>query len=198
MIATTAISIASTLSRAASYLHDKHRAEVRELVLDELRAGNITELAAHMEDDFIACMHRIERARLEGRAHYKLRLMARVLRGQIEYGTLDADEFATHADIIESLTDKEVTYAASIHQAEILDPSIKTYPNRGQVLALKLRSQLVPLVFASNDEMNASATALLRTGLILQAAMSTDGAAAFVPSPLLDRFVVLAGLEPSL
>ena len=94
------------------------RERARKILIEEISSGNRPIVDAAELDAFVAITLRYDRAATEGSAHWKLRLMARVLDGQIAARSLVADEFCSFAELIASLREEEVIFAATVHRLE--------------------------------------------------------------------------------
>lgn len=175
-------------------IHSRERA--RQILLEEIRTGDRPIYDAEEADAFVAVMLRYDRAAIEGRAHWKLRLMARIVDGQLAGRDLKADEFATYADLISSLRREEVIVAATVYRME--KSAGTNRPPNSIAFHEALGRELVPSIFASYDELHATGVALLRTGLLIQlTGYFSDTVGVFATSPLMEQFVRLARLEVS-
>lgn len=187
----------ATISKSAWTAWQQQRIDgKRQILFEELSAGKIHVMHAIDQDELFACFHRFDRAAIEGSAHYKLQLMARVLRGQIEGGCLIADEFQTFAEIIASLREPELKYISALYSAEQQFPEAWTTDDGSKPLRDKLVAELIPKVFTSVEEMNAVGTALQRTALVMSGGITWNGEILFRTTPLMKTFVDLARLEP--
>ena len=94
----------------------RRRAErARDILLDELSRGEKTVSVPEVEEA-AAVLLRYGRAAQEGAARLNLRLMAKVIAGQVHQQALYADEFLRHADIIAGLRREEVTLLGALQR----------------------------------------------------------------------------------
>jgi hypothetical protein len=129
----------------------------------------------------------------EGAARLNLRLMAKVIRGQVEREGLYADEFLRFCPIIASLTREEVIFLAALHRLSInFTPTEQSQaPPHGT--DENMERELVPKIFPDKNALEIAASAVLRTGFLV--VHSGWGGLTFRPSPLLMRAVKLANFE---
>lgn len=138
----------------------------RPILIEELRHGRATLLDAYKLDPFLSCVHRWDRAAVEGSAKFKLRLMARVLAGQLQGRELIADEFLCFAAQIENLRREEVILATTLHRLEVKHAALPPAA-QGEAVRAELYAELVPRIFSNPREVEATATALWRTGFLV-------------------------------
>ncbi|MGI4807500.1 MAG: hypothetical protein ACRYF2_05255 [Janthinobacterium lividum] len=100
---------------AAQHLLRRRVEWARDILLDELRQGEKT-LSDLEVEEVVAVLLRYARAAQEGTARLNLRLMAKVIAGQVERGVLYADEFLRNADLIAGLKREEVILLGTIHR----------------------------------------------------------------------------------
>lgn len=98
------------LQAALERVMRRREEQAREVLLDELRRGRRTEYEAASEDEAAAVLFRYLRAAQEGAARRNLRLMAQVIRGQLESGHLVADEFLYWSETLATLTRQEISF----------------------------------------------------------------------------------------
>jgi hypothetical protein len=173
------------------------RAQVaRDILMDELRRGNVTPATMVLEDDAAAFIFRYIRAAEEGTARLNLRLMAQVIAGQHQHPTLTADEFLYHASIVASLRREEIILLGTVLRHWLangheLDGVVR---NRSALQAAK--AALIPSHFLNDDELTATMAAITRTGLLVPG--SAFGSIAYNVSPLLERLNALASFETAI
>jgi hypothetical protein len=168
----------------------------RDILLEELSLGE-KRLPPTQIDEAVAITYRYFRAAQEGTARLNLRLLASVIAGQARLSALVADEFLRDADMIASLRREEVMLLAKLHHAwgsDWLQQS--SPPNRSEEGIRWATAQLVPSVFEDRQSLEATAGALVRTGL-LKMVPGVMGLC-FSPTPLLARLVSLAPLEAAI
>jgi hypothetical protein len=88
----------------------------RDILFEEFRLANITDAQAASEDDAIAVIVRYLRAAREGAARLNLRLLAKVIAGQMHSRHLVADEFLQYAEALGSLSRDEVIVIGTIYR----------------------------------------------------------------------------------
>jgi hypothetical protein len=95
----------------------RHVEAAREILLEEMRLGNVTAAQAASQDDVIGVTYRYLRVAQEGAARLNLRLLAKVIVGQFEAGRLVADEFLAVAEALASLSRDEVFVIGMLYRA---------------------------------------------------------------------------------
>ena len=107
----------------AAYLKSRSAA-AREILFEEVRtSGKLPEqVVAH--DDGIAVIHGYMRAAWEGRARVNLRLLAKAITGQLQTGTLVADEFYLYAEALAGLSRDEIILIAALHRHHSKLPNV--------------------------------------------------------------------------
>ena len=176
----------------------KGRAErARAIFIEELKDGLRSPNDSGEIDEFVAVLYRYMRAAQEGAARLNLRLMARVIRSQIEHEGLYASEFLRHAELISSLSREEVILLATRHRLRSEFDKAKQSENWTDTRDVnkQVEDGLIPTVFATRLELNAAMTALQRTGLIWPGAAAVSGGFVWQDTPLMDRIVKLAQFE---
>lgn len=140
----------------------------REVLQSELSKGNIGPLDAAAQDDAVAILFRYARAAQEGAARRNLRLLAQVIRGQLSLGNLVADEFLSYADVLASLRREEVTLLGVMarHRGQLRVADTTDEAAFGIWMAIEAELSGTPL-FPTRDHVKASASALVRSGLVL-------------------------------
>jgi hypothetical protein len=144
-----------------------HAERKRQILLDELATAQISLHQAISKDELLSCIFQFDVAAMKGAADYKLKLMARVLRGQIEGGALIPDEFLSNSEMISSLREEEIKLVATLHRFERAHESVSEYNERSKLVMTAVMDTLIPNTFADINEMNAAAIAAQRTGLII-------------------------------
>jgi hypothetical protein len=90
--------------------------QARDILIEELRHANISDVQAASEDDAIAVIVRYLRAAREGAARLNLLLLARAIVGQLQSGTLVADEFLQYAEALASLSREEIVVIGTMYK----------------------------------------------------------------------------------
>ncbi|MBN3785556.1 hypothetical protein [Burkholderia sp. Ac-20353] len=152
---------------ALKRLLDARLIRARDILFAELAAGEISPAAA-ASDESVAIVYRYLRSAQEGAARLNLRLLAGVFAGQIKGAAIAADEFLYYADILASLKRDEVILLGVMHRVwaqrpddgnELTVPIVKD-------LQQAIINEVVPSVFATAEDVSATAGALQRTGLV--------------------------------
>jgi len=167
--------ILSTIRAAKDVVLNRRIQEKRKILLEELSSADASMLYAITEDELLACIYQFDIAAMKGAAVYKLRLMARVLRGQVEAGPLVADEFFSNSEMIASLRQEEIKLVATLHRVWNENSGVADFSERMTQTMISVYGELVPKVFASIDAMNSVAVAVQRTGLIVYTGILTSG-----------------------
>ncbi len=184
---------------AIQKLMERRLNDARDILLDEVRSGDLNLSIARDLGESVAIGFRYARAAQEGTARLNLRLLAQVISGQAHLGNLVADEFLYWSDILASLRREEVILVATLHQCiERIDSGdergvIIQEPNTWKCA----REKLVPHLFESEELMRSVAGAVTRTGLLVSG-RTMDGAETVIPSPLLDKVLKLCDFEAAL
>lgn len=166
----------------------RRAAAAKEILIAKLRYGaaDVTDIAD--VDEVAAMVFRYARAASEGTARRNLRLMASVLTGQLTRKPLYADEFLRWADLIASLSREEIILAVTLSKhLSLPDDPAWTKTEAGtlittdmqehakRVAAAHAAAQLAAVaelvgpgkLFEKDDEFELTASALLRTGLVV-------------------------------
>jgi hypothetical protein len=105
----------------------------REILLDELRRGEIDGAVVASEDDCIAVVDRYLRASRDGSARVNLRLFAKAIVGRLKINRLVADEFLPHADALAALSRDEIVLIAQMYEFQprfaTAEEAGKNWPN---------------------------------------------------------------------
>jgi hypothetical protein len=181
-----------------SHLEEKRILTAREILIEEMKQGDSITVDAQDVDNFVAITHRYFRAAEEGAARLNMRLMAQVIAGQKLDGRLSADEFLQHAEMLASLSVKEIALLGTFYAKyqELLNKGKYDHDAAAESTQHALR-ELVPVPFENTKEMMASAHAITRTGLLLPHPGALGGPT-FEPTILLGRLYRLANLNDAL
>jgi hypothetical protein len=107
----------SIAGKLISEIFKKRIEAAREIALGEMRRGErFQSYVAHGDEIAAVVMKYLECAR-QGAARRNLRLMARIMRGQMATRSLYADEFLRFADILASLNREEVCFLGTAYRA---------------------------------------------------------------------------------
>jgi hypothetical protein len=174
--------------------------ESRAIFLDELGQGLRSPRDPGEVDEFVAIVYRYLSKAREGAARLNLRLMARVATGQIERRGLYASEFLRYSELLASLTREEIILLATRHRLRVEFDAKKTAANWSDttVVNRQVEKALIPRVFPTRNHLEASLTALQRTGLVWPAAAQSGGGPVWQDTPLLDEVIGLARFQEAL
>ncbi len=181
----------------AGQLSRRRAVHARDILLDELRRGERT-LSAPEVDETVAVLLRYGRAAQEGTARLNLRLMAKVIAGQVQQKVLYADEFLRHADIIASLRREEVILLGAL-QRHWAAPAVQAMANdhdRMNEAKRLMLAELTPVPFIDIVELAATEDAIVRTGFL--AGTEVFGGTIYKPTRTFQRVCALISLEAAL
>ncbi len=181
----------------AGQLLRRRAVHARDILLDELRRGERT-LSAPEVDETVAVLLRYGRAAQEGTARLNLRLMAKVIAGQVQQKVLYADEFLRHADIIASLRREEVILLGAL-QRHWAAPAVQAMANdhdRMNEAKRLMLAELTPVPFIDIVELAATEDAIVRTGFL--AGTEVFGGTIYKPTRTFQRVCALISLEAAL
>jgi len=182
--------------RALSQWTEKRIARAREILLSEVRAGNVT-LSEDQIEEGIGVYFRYQRAALEGAARINLRLLAQEISTMNNSGKFSAQEFLYDADMIATLREKEILLLArmfKIHDEMAPKPWDENRHVTGA--AKRLEKELVPSVFSTTNELKAWSAALSRTGMVML--MPGFDGGTYVPTSLLIKLVEKTSFEDAI
>lgn len=154
----------------------------RDILLEELKSGSKTLFDPDVEE-VVAIIYRYSRAAQEGAARRNLHLLAQVIAGQCISSNIIADAFLYYADILSTLRREEIILLGNFHRNLIAE--IEQGAEEGDAVRKALMSaeaELVGRVFRSAEEVQATLSALTRTGLIMPT--GTFGGVGYGPTPL--------------
>lgn len=166
-----------------------------DLLLVEMRRGERTLDDPEM-DQIVAVLLRYGRAAQEGTARLNLRLMAKVIAGQVERRCLYADEFLRYADLLAGLRREEIILLGTVHRHwHAAEVQSLEHGRRQQAARDRARSELVPVPFQEDGDFYAAAEAVTRTALLRTADAVEDNYILFQPTRLLDELCDMASFE---
>lgn len=188
------LAIGPALGGALRKLVDHRQQVALDILLEEIAAGQINPADVPPES-LAAPVYRYIRAAREGAARLNLRLLARLIAGQASKQDLIADEFLYYADIIASLRREEIVLIATMYRHRQapdlakLEPRERVSPARDRTIA-----ELVPSVFATTDDLDATCLAGVRTGLFTLASGWGGTVTAYL-SPFADKVISMSSFE---
>ncbi len=159
-------------AQALKRVFERRTGAAREILLEEIaEKGEMEGLSDEKADDLIAMLWRYHRAANEGAARLNMRLLARIIGGQIEQKALTADEFLYYADTLASLRREEVILIATLKKHQNLVESETPEEREGKEYPPKrafetAKEELIPRVFPEWEDMLITAYAAMRTGLV--------------------------------
>ncbi len=187
----------NTVGQAVATIFDaailRRRERARSVLLKELSNGTATIHDAEDVDELVSIVNRYFRAADEGAAVWKLHLISKLLAGQCESRSINADEFLSLADMLVSMRREEIIYATELYKEEMKYPQIDEEAPEHELISKAVLANLVPRVFLTESEMYAVATAVQRTGLIEK--LSTWGGRRYTTTPLMNHLVKVAKLS---
>lgn len=193
------------LGTAIQILLEERLASARDILLEEIAAGEILPPDSIGRDDTVAAVYRYYRAAQEGAARINLRLLAQCIAGRVVHSKLRADEFLYYAEIIASLRRNEIILLASAirhhadYERERIAQGLTEFDADGKLVSVHRRvvqELRQDYSFTSATEITAFAVALQRTGLIFVETVM-DGLR-MKPSPQLEDLHRLVNIEAAL
>lgn len=169
----------------------RRRAEAaREILLDELRQGRMSEWQVASEDDALAICIRYMRASTEGAARLNLRLLAKAAVAQLQRSVLYADEFLKYADILAAISRDEIIVIATMHRFKVAAEEYRmTNPGSDPPDPWVATRNELAGTFGTQAHVEAIAGRAQRTGMVV--AVSAYGGIAFRTTPIFDEIVAL-------
>lgn len=137
----------------------KRSEEALEILFSQVRQGDFSGLD---QNDVVSVIARFQRDAMEGIAKNNLRLMARMIKGMAEKSELNAPSFSRYANILASLTDKEIRILAVMTQFRD-----EVASNSGDVVKVKLvKDKRHNALIGVTKQAEGHLQALMRTGLV--------------------------------
>jgi len=136
-------------------------------------------------------------AMAQGAAFRNLRLIAKILAHKAANTTERTDDFLMWADSIAGLLPEEAVLLAALHRHYADAKLKKKEPDRIHNQAMTtLQGELVGprKTFATKEQLEATGTALGRTGFVILVS-GWGGGMSFSPAPRLDQLATLASLD---
>jgi hypothetical protein len=163
----------------------RRAAAAQQILFEELRSGGKLPEQVAAEDDGIAVIHGYMRAAWEGRARVNLRLLAKAITGQLQLGTLIADEFYLYAESLAGLSRDEIILASALlrHHSKLPDVPEDEMGEREKHSPWLATVAELELQGWENDKISAVAGRCMRSGFVI--AKSAWGGLAFKASPML-------------
>ena len=186
-------------STAVSALHRyvARRAEqARDILIEEVRTGEIDMSRAASEDDAVAVVYRYYLAARDGAARRNLRLLAKAIVGLAQRDRLYSDEFCKHADVLSGLSRDQIFVAGRFYHLRQVQLAETTGSREGPDAWSALKEELVPKAFSTQEHLEAICAQLAGAGLVYF--VSVYGGNAYAPSPILIEVAELADFEATL
>lgn len=146
-------------------LLDRQIKQLYEVLLEEMRAGQIEEPAVIDEDHLVAFVLRIGRAAMEGAAKNKLKIMARYFFRNAASPDYSSGAMADFLSVTDQLTDADMRSLAVIKRARISNHFERSVAEGADALRID-REMTVGELFPSQRSFNLAAIALVRFGFI--------------------------------
>jgi hypothetical protein len=187
------VPFANLVGKAMEALHEQRMEAAREILLGDLRRGT-AKLSDpnHIVDEIVPVLHRYLRAAEEGAARNNLRLLSRIITGQIQGDTLVASEFLAWSDVLSGLRPHEIRVLAGIQQFVDASGDDWSWDNSNVTTAV-LREKTAACAHCTADQIDSALASLTRTGLLVPA--SGWDSIVYRPSKLYAAFREFASFE---
>ena len=183
---------------------EKKLEESRDILVEEIQQGDFSRLG---DDDKVSLLHRYAQAAMNGAARINLRLLAKAINSLAQNEKLAspiyANEFNRYATVLETLSDEEIQLLANLY---ILKKENEGYIKQNReaepgINADPYTKLITSLEFTDPDGISviqATAGALLRTGLIYQKDIGYGGKISYCLSPFFDKIISLVDFQDAL
>jgi len=162
-------------------------------LLDEFRKGRIDRISWASEDEFAGMLLRYLNAVRDSAGLEALRLMAKVMVGQIQRDSIYASEFTRYANMLASLSRDEILAITYLHQARLASKA----PENTEGVWKEMMGTVVPTHFPSEQYVHAVLTAASRSGLVITP-HDLFAVGVYTTSPLMDEISQLADFQDAL
>jgi hypothetical protein len=172
----------------------------RKIALEEISKCKRSSLDLPEADQFVAIVYRYGRAALEGAAELNLRILAKIISGQMIEGSMYASEFDEFAGVVSNLKPTEIVYLGTILRLYKQGDRIKKKDSEElysleQSVAIQIREALLTTEhFAELRDIVSCEAGLLRTSLIYPS-MQLIGSTVYAPTRDLERLSDLVKFE---
>jgi hypothetical protein len=139
------------------------------------------------KDENLRMILRYQRAARDGVATKNLKLLAKIIRGSIEAGDMNADRCIYLLNIISEMTEEEIKLVCKLYKASLAKEKDE------QISSIFLAENMEELNITNIQILDAMFTRITRTGLIVSR-NSWDGLG-FEPSLLFDELLSLVDLQ---
>ena len=189
-------SVTSAIAQTAiaGYLR-RRLEESHDVLLEELRQGNIDRIEFDSEYELGGVLFRYFNAVRDNAARLNLRLMAKAMVGQVRNEQLYADEFTRYANILSAMTRDEVIASITVYRYT-LDIERTPVTSFSDPRTQKMVDSVVPSLFVDSDYFIAVCGALARFGLVID---SNDGNSfRFVSTPIMANLAKVVDFQDAL
>jgi hypothetical protein len=187
------VPFANFVGKAMEALYEQRMEAAREILLGDLRKGT-AKLSdpKRVVDELVPVLHRYLRAAEEGTARSNLRLLSRIIAGQVQSDTLAANEFLAWSDVLAGLRPHEIRVLAGIQQ--FIDASGEDWSwETSNVSTAILREKTAACSQCTAEEIDSALASLTRTGLLIP--LSAWNGIVYRPSKLYEAFREFASFE---
>ncbi len=164
------------------------------ILLEELRAGNMSELHVASENETVAVCYRYLLAARDGAARRNLRLLAKVMVGLAQRDRLYSDEFNKYAGVLENLTREQIIYLGRYYALYQEEKRKADDEGKAREAAKdRLVDELIPHQFPSEQHLEYLVSQAVGLGLLLTS--SAWGTLVYRFSPLMDEIAGMADFQ---
>jgi hypothetical protein len=189
------VGVGSTLLNS---LIENRREVARKIAISEISRCGRSKLDVINSDEFVPIVFRYGRAAIEGTASHNLKLMAKLMRGQIVTESVFASEFLEFADVISTLKLREIAYLSKLVQLYQKGETIDDY-DLDQSVAIQLNRDLLGSShFKDQRSIKSAEASLLRTSFIYIANQIIGSGDIYAPTEELERLAQLVNLQEML
>lgn len=176
---------------------EKRQRVAFDILIEELRTAKVSPDEAAARDEVAAMFVKFYHAMAQGAAFKNLRLIAKILAHKAAHVGERTDDFLMWADTIAGLLPEEAVLLAALHRHYADARARKKEPDKIHNQAMiTLQQELVGArkTFATKEQLEATGTALTRTGFVILVS-GWGGGMSFSPAPRLDELARLASLD---
>ena len=191
-----------TLSAVFKKLIERKIKDGSAILHEEIEKKDIISFGDFNEDEVVQIFYRYFISARDNRARLNMRLMAKVISGQISKNLISAEKFDAFSSMIESLSRDEIIAISHLYKCKgsSLMSDGNFYPSFATGYHECVRNYCIPKYFPTEDHLLGVLSGAMRSGLVMQ--MSGDNAPylglAFVPTPMMDELMSLISIEDAL
>jgi hypothetical protein len=186
------------IERGLSAYETRKDEEARAIWMKEVVTGEKTLVDAALQDQLFAVWLRFRHATRTGVAREKLRIMARMLNGQLEATELSPEAFSQFATFLEGLRLEELAYLVTRYELERAAPADdKQRGERATWIEQRLQEKMIPGVVADRAAFEAVEASVMRTGLMIGPELMATEGSEMRTSPMMAELVRIAKLQRS-